>query len=112
MASFRKKGKTWYYRFINHKGTQVERKGHWDLVTTKALARQDEDRAAKIRAGLHSPETSTEQPKAVPMVRDHLESYAKHLAQKGKDPKHIAQTKNYASRIIDLSGIKLPVDLT
>jgi len=37
MASFRKRGRLWYLRFTNADGRRVEEKGHWDLVTTRAL---------------------------------------------------------------------------
>ena len=38
MASFRKRGKTWYYRFTGIGGKQHERKGCTDRRETEAMA--------------------------------------------------------------------------
>jgi hypothetical protein len=38
MASFRKRGKVWFYRFIDASGVQVERKGATDRRVTEGLA--------------------------------------------------------------------------
>jgi hypothetical protein len=113
MASYRKRGNIWYYRFKDHTGRQVERKGHWNRATTKALARRSEDETARIRAGLLPPPEATTQ-KSVPAqtLREHVDSYIRHLNHKGKDPKYVAQTKNYINRIVDYCGVESPTDLT
>ena len=50
MASFRKRGKVWYYRFIDGPGRPLERKGCSDKRATEELARAAEAEAAKVRA--------------------------------------------------------------
>ena len=55
MASLRKRGKVWYYRFVDSNGDKIERKGCSDLQTTKGMARTAETEAAEIKAGLVKP---------------------------------------------------------
>jgi hypothetical protein len=52
MASFRKKGRFWYYRFTDKNGQKVDRKGHWDLPTTRGIAATAETETTLIRGGL------------------------------------------------------------
>src|SRR4051812_9615317 len=56
MASFRKKGKVWYFRFTDAEGVKRERKGCPDRRATEEMARKAETEAAKVRAGMVSPE--------------------------------------------------------
>jgi len=112
VSSFRRYRETWYYRYIDHTSRQVEKKGHWDLVTTKALARQAEDLAAKVKAGLAVPPEQKPDNVQEQTVRKHLDSYVKSLIQTGRDAKHVAQTKKHAFRIIDISRIERLSDLT
>jgi hypothetical protein len=108
MASYRKKGNVWYYRFVDAEGVQRERKGHWDLVTTKTLARQDEDKAVKTRAGTYRPETEPEPE----LIRPLLDQYVATLGRQGRDAKHVGQTLCYAGRMLTLGGVKFIADLT
>ncbi len=52
MASFRKRGKVWYYRYVDADGIKRSVKGCSDKRATEDLARDAEAEAAKIRAGL------------------------------------------------------------
>ncbi len=51
MASLRKKGKTWYYRFTDADGVQRERPGCTDKRETEAMQAKARAEAAKIRDG-------------------------------------------------------------
>src|SRR4051794_1563086 len=55
MASYRKKGRVWYYRFIGPDGIQHEVKGCSDRRETEAMAAAAEAEAAKIRSGYIDP---------------------------------------------------------
>ena len=48
MASYRKRGKAWYYRFVDAAGVKREEKGCSDKRATEELARDAESKAAKI----------------------------------------------------------------
>jgi hypothetical protein len=55
MASFRKHGRNWFYRFIYADGVQRERKGCPDRRETEGMAAAAEAEAAKIKAGFIVP---------------------------------------------------------
>jgi hypothetical protein len=55
MASFRKRGKVWYYRYVDADGVKRTVKGCSDKRATEDLARKDELEAARIKGGLVSP---------------------------------------------------------
>ena len=55
MASFRKRGNVWYYRFSGENGEKCERRGCQDRRTTEELARAAESAIARGRAGLVDP---------------------------------------------------------
>ncbi len=106
MASFRKRGKLWYYRFTNADGDRVEEKGHWDLVTTRALARKAEDDAAKIRAG-DGRELAYRNAKSLPLA-EHFATWRASMAAKNATEKHIDLFANRAARVVALiRGAKL-----
>ena len=48
MASLRKHGKVWYYRYTDAEGAKRERKGCSDRRVTEELARAAETEAARI----------------------------------------------------------------
>ena len=52
MASLRKRGRVWYFSFIDQDGRPSERKGCPDKRVTEELARAAESEAARIKAGL------------------------------------------------------------
>jgi hypothetical protein len=55
MASLRKRGKNWYYRFIDENGKLTEQKGCSDKRATEEMARAAESHTAKVRSGLIDP---------------------------------------------------------
>ncbi len=106
MASFRKKGQTWYYRFTSADGRRVEEKGHWDLVTTRALARKAEDDAAKIRAG-DGRELAYRNASTLPLA-EHFAAWRTSMAAKNSTEKHIDLFVNRAARVVAIvKGAKL-----
>ena len=55
MASFRKIGRNWFYRYVDANGKQTERKGCPDRRETESMAATVEGDVAKVRAGLIDP---------------------------------------------------------
>src|SRR5262245_40225043 len=111
MADFRKRGKNWYFRFVDATGRRVERKGCPDQRATEALARSAESEAAKVRAGLIDPKAERLAAAERRPILAHLDEFIGSLAAKGGDPRHVRQTRTYAARVIDLAGIKAISDL-
>jgi hypothetical protein len=111
MASFRqkRKGGRWTFRFVDESGTQRERKGGFDLVTTKGMARQAEERVARIKAGLESSEPQPVPPQTT--FHQHLPTLVEQMRTKGCDPRHVGQTECYAARIIHRGGAEQVDDL-
>jgi hypothetical protein len=52
MASLRKRGKVWYYRYVDADGVKRTVRGCSDRRASEELARDAEAQAAKMRAGL------------------------------------------------------------
>src|SRR4051812_18573580 len=111
MASFRKRGRVWYFRFSDADGVKRERRGCPDRRATEEMARHAESMASRIREGTLEPEALERAASRNRPIRDHLDDFIKLLSAKGKDPKHVSQTTTYAGRILDLSGIQRIADL-
>ena len=100
MASFRKHGEVWYYRYVDSTGKQVERKGHWDKKTAQAMARKAEDEAAKVRSGLIDPKDVAYRGHEAKSLADHIADWQADLVAKGFTPKHAENTSNRARRLV------------
>jgi hypothetical protein len=101
MASLRKRGKVWYYRYVDSDGVQHERKGCPDRRETEAMAAAAEAGTARVLCGLSDPKTERLAAAERKPILDHLDDFRAALASKGGDPKHVRQTRLYAARIID-----------
>ena len=88
MASLRKRGKTWYYRFTDADGVKREVKGCPDKRATEDLARAAESDVAKRRAGLIDPRLIRYQDVARQPLVDHLADWHRDLIAKGDTAKH------------------------
>ncbi len=55
MASFRKRGRVWYYRYTDEFGIKREEKGCTDRQATQDVARDTESRVARVKAGQIDP---------------------------------------------------------
>src|SRR5262249_12591423 len=111
MASLRKRGKNWFYTFIDASGRKVERKGCSDKRVTEELARSAESEAARTKAGLVDPkEVAYVEQGGVPLV-DHLDQFERYLRTVGSR-KHAMVKTNRARRLIGLAGAERIHDLT
>ncbi len=111
MASFRKIGRNWFYRFIDGDGKQRERKGCPDRRATEAMAGAAEAEAGRVRARLSDPKAERFAASGRKPIASHLAEFIKALSAKGGDPKHVKQTRVYAGRVIDLASVKTVADL-
>jgi integrase len=88
MASFRKRGRIWYFRFTDADGIKREVKGCPDRRMTEELARRAESEAAKIRAGVLDPrEIGIRLHEAKPL-KVHLDDWHEVMLAKGRTTKH------------------------
>ena len=108
MASLRKRGSVWYYRFVDADGVKQERKGCSDRRATEELARAAESEAAKIRDGLVNPkELACRDHQARPLL-EYLAVWAESLESKGATTKHIGLSSGRARRVVAIiSGARL-----
>jgi hypothetical protein len=111
MADFRKRGRNWYFKFTDGDGRRVERRGCPNRRATEEMARDAETEAAWIRAGLTDPKAERLAAAERRAIKDHLAEFAAALDAKGGDPKHVRQTRTYASRILDSAAIRAISDL-
>ena len=111
MASLRKRGKVWYFRHTDADGIKREEKGCPDKRTTEEMARQAENEAAKIRAGLIDPKAERLAEAGRRPIMEHLEEYVANLKAKGDEPKHVQLTRTYAARILESARIQRIADL-
>jgi site-specific recombinase XerC len=110
MASLRKRGKNWYYRYSNEDGVKVERKGCSDKKVTEGLAREAESQVARIKAGdvksLRVAEANR-QP-----IQRHVDDFLESLRQARRKPKHINNTKACLNRMLCYAAIERLSDFT
>ncbi len=105
MASFRKVGKNWYYRFVDENGIQRERKGCPDRRETERIAAGVEMEVIKLKAGLIDRKTVGFVAQENKSPTDHLEDYYAYLASRGtKD--HADLVKARCARVIALARFK------
>jgi integrase len=112
MASFRKHGKVWYYRFTDADGKKWERKGCTDRRATEELARAEETEAARTKRGLADPKAERIAREARRPIAEHVNEFIAGMESKGNDPKHVRSTRTYIERVIKLAGIDRIGDLT
>lgn len=112
MASLRKRGRVWYFRYSDADGVKREEKGCTDKRATEELARQKEIEVAKIKAGLVDPKAiriaeANRQP-----IETHVDAFLASLVQAGRKAKHIANTRTAVKRILTLARIERLPELT
>ena len=112
MASLRKRGRVWYYRFVDADGVGRERKGCTDRRATEELARAAESEAAKIKGGLVDPRDLARREHQGRPIDEHVDAYRAHLAAKGSTPKHVALTVSQARKVFSLAGAARLSDLS
>ena len=112
MASLRKRGRVWYYRFVDADGVQHERKGCPDRRETEAMAAAEESEASKVRAGLIDPKALGFRSQEARPLADHLADFQATLLAKGGTRKHASVTRNRADRVLTLAHARRVSDLS
>jgi site-specific recombinase XerD len=112
MASFRKRGKVWYYRFVDAEGVKRERKGSSDRRVTEELARNVESEVAKIKAGLINPKALRVAEANRQPIQHHVDAFVASMTQAGDKPKHVNNTRLVVNRVLSLAKIERLSDLT
>src|SRR5829696_3618343 len=102
MAELRKRGRNWYYRYIDANGVRVERKGCPDKRATEGLAAQAEAEAARVRAGLSDPRAEAYRRHEARPLAEHLDDFRAHLIAKGDTAKHADLFANRVRRVVAL----------
>jgi integrase len=111
MASLRKRGKTWYYRFTDADGIKREVKGCPDRRMTEEMSRRAESEAARVRAGLSDPKAERMADAARRPIMEHLAEFISTMDAKGDAPKHVRLTRTYSARVLTLGKIERIADL-
>ncbi len=104
MASLRKKGKVWYFRFTDAEGVKRERKGCPDRRATEEMARDAETQAARINAGLIDTATIRRQSEGRRSIGDHPGDWHRAMVGKGRTAKHADLSQNRAARVASLAA--------
>ena len=111
MASLRKRGRVWYYRFVDADGVKHEHKGCTDRRVTEELARTAESEAARIKAGVFDAKELAIRDHAARSLENHIAEYHSHLTAKGVKPKHARQMVLYARHVAREAKIDRLTDL-
>jgi site-specific recombinase XerC len=112
MASLRKHGANWYFRYIGPDGKQRERKGCSDRRATEQMAAAAEAESGKIKSGYITGQEAAARAAEKIDLTEHLDAYHRHLMAKGRTARHANLTRNRARRVIDLAKAKRINDLT
>src|SRR4051812_25115483 len=104
MASLRRRGKIWYFTFIDHDGRKFERKGCPDKRQTEDMAKTAEVRAGKIRNGEISAREADVPKQERRPLEDHIQAFEAMLRVKRSTPKHIHMTTRFIREIARLAG--------
>ena len=112
MASIRKRGRVFYYSFIDAEEKRRERKGCPDKRATEELALAAEVEVARIRAGLIDQRGLAYRDHAVSPLSDHIEAFKAHLEAKGSTTKHVGLTMQQLRRVFEAARIGRLADLS
>jgi integrase len=112
MASVRKRGKVWYYRYTDSDGVKQERRGCGDKRETEAMAGAAEVEASQIRAGLLDPKAVAYGSHETTPLATHLDDWHAFLIGKESTPKHAGLCRVRVARLIDLGRIRRISDLS
>ena len=104
MASLRKRGKVWYFRFVDSDGTKQSIKGCTDRRATEEMARAAETNAAKMRAGLIDVKAEAFRDHAARPLSDHLDDFQAAGTSKGLTMKHVKGFANLARVVTALAS--------
>jgi hypothetical protein len=100
MASLRKHGDVWYYRYVDADGKKRDRKGCPDKRVMEELARAAESEAAKIRTGLVNPKDMAYRDHEARPLSGHIDAWQANMLSEGATPKHAELASNRVRRLV------------
>src|SRR5258708_4239089 len=103
MASLRKRGRVWYYRYTNADGIKQEIRGCPDKRATEEMGHAAEMEAARRRAGLTDPKAEAYRDHEARPLSEHLDDFQAAGTAKGSTPKHVKLFANFARRVSALA---------
>src|SRR3954465_6063597 len=105
MASFRKIGRNWFYRYVDAEGKQRERKGCPDRRETEGMASAAEAEAANVKHGYIDPKARGYRDHQARPLTVHLDDYQTHLTDKGTTGrKHPLVTRRRVEKVLALAA--------
>ena len=105
MASLRKRGKTWYVRYRDAYGKQVECKAGPDKGVAKTIANRLESQVRAIKTGVADPREARWAEAERKPLADHVHDWHAYLTSKGSVPKHCDQSRDRVLRLIQSAKI-------
>src|SRR5262249_20713997 len=103
MASLRKRGKVWYFRYVDGDGVKREAKGCPDRRVTEEMARAAGAEAARIRARVIDPKELAYRRHDVRPLSDHLDDWHSAMLAKGRTAKHADLSLSRARQVASLA---------
>lgn len=112
MASLRKRGSVWYFKFSDATGRRIERKGCADKRATQDMARAAETEATQVKAGLIDHKTLARREHEARPIANHLDDFERSLLAKGDTRDYALMTKNRVAKILKRAGVRRVTDLS
>ena len=103
MASLRKRGRVWYYRYVDADGVQHERKGCPDRRETEAMAASLESEASKVKAGIVDTRDLAFRDADRKALAEHLADWRSAMIAKGRTLPHANLSHNRAAKVAALA---------
>ena len=103
MASYRKRGKVWYYRYSDAAGEKHEEKGCPDRRVTEEIAARRNPWPPRSELGEIDPRDEAYRLHQARPLADHLTDWHAYLTDKGSTRQHALLSRNRATRIIELA---------
>src|SRR4051794_12239705 len=103
MASMRKRGSVWYFRYVDADGVKVERRGCPDKRASEEMARHAESVAAKVRSGVVDPRDLAIRDADRKPLTDHLADWRAAMLAKGRTAAHASLSHNRALKVATLA---------
>src|SRR5271166_535538 len=103
MASLRKRGKTWYVRYRDAHGKQIETKAGPDRSMAQRIANGLESQVRAIKTGTADPrEAGWAEAERKPLT-DHVHDWHAGLAARGRNAVYVQDSKLHVLRLIEMT---------
>lgn len=112
MASLQKRGRNWYYRFVNVDGKRVMRRGCTDRRATEQMAAAAEVKTAQIRNGLIDTKDLAIRAHEARPIREHLADWKAFQHSKEVSARHANEGHARVVRLLTLAKASRLSDLS